>query len=521
MSNLTFIGSTYERYIQAWPDCNGFEYPISVDPTPDQLTCLAFSLPSNFLSPSVDSIANGPLASYMSFTNTSAACGGSDLISRLTTVYNRTIRVMFTVGLTYNKDENVAAQPHFVEGVYSQFMLNAANSNVSSPNFLNENGVKARRGGPGTAVCWISWISTTTQAKGQYVLAYKNPVCGSKAPKIVDSSVETLENFAISYFFEQPQFYHGIENTSVFAAAYNIDISAVTYVSISDSKFDVIVTSDSGAQSDENSCVYKYRLADRDIIVRNMTLISYDFGSLPVSNLTTPADGCITAFNVVSHLSEFVFTNSSAVCGNITDYSGRFQRYFSVPVSVIFRYLDIADGIFHISISTIKPDARRDGSSASFVFFDKNFIQTTTTSETYTFSSASTTLTSIFTSTYAKASVSSTTATSTASSATAFIPTTTTSTITPTSTAVSTLSSSFEPTAKASSGVQSSGSSVKLATTAAVPTDYITPTGYAVPTAYGGPTDYGATVGSNIYKGASYEKVGIISALFAALALAF
>ncbi|ORY44287.1 hypothetical protein BCR33DRAFT_784996 [Rhizoclosmatium globosum] len=310
MSNLTFIGSTYERYIQAWPDCNGFEYPISVDPTPDQLTCLAFSLPSNFSSPSVDSIANGPLASYMSFTNTSAACGGSDLISRLTTVYNRTIRVMFTVGLTYNKDENVAAQPHFVEGVYSQFMLNAANSNVSSPNFLNENGVKARRGGPGTAVCWISWISTTTQAKGQYVLAYKNPVCGSKAPKI--GFLETLENFAISYFFEQPQFYHGMENTSVFAAAYNIDISAVTYVSISDSKFDVIVTSDSGAQSDENSCVYKYRLADRDVIVRNMTLISYDFGSLPVSNLTTPADGCITAFNAVNHLSEFVFTNSSA-----------------------------------------------------------------------------------------------------------------------------------------------------------------------------------------------------------------
>ncbi|KAJ3082323.1 hypothetical protein HDU99_003017 [Rhizoclosmatium hyalinum] len=474
-SNLTLVGSHFERFIQGPPDCSGGDSPVA-DPTADQLTCLAFSLPSNFSSLSHDIVPNGPFASFMSFTNTSAACGGSDFISRLTTVYNRTVSPShFVLGANYNNSAGAETDAHFISSVYTNFYLDSVNG-TKVPVNPPPNGVKARRGGPGSAICSFSWISTVTQAPGQYFLAYKNPVCGSKAPKIVDTSVETQESFGISYYppdIGVPQFSSG--NISIFAAAYHVDISAVKYVSISDAKFDVIVTSNAAAQSADNSCIYEYLLADRAVVSRNMTLISYDLGSLPASNETTPADGCISGFTT-NNLGSFQFTNTSIACGK--DAQNRFQRYFSVPVNVNFRYLDLADTIFNVTVVIDSPpdDSRRDGNAATFVFFDKSFI-----------------------------------------------PTTTTSTIAPTSTAVSTFASSSTVSQSASAKASASGSAV-VATTAvadAVPTGYAAPTAYAAPPAYGAPTAYGAPAANNLYKGASAGKVGIISALVVALALAF
>ncbi|KAJ3278843.1 hypothetical protein HDU79_001163 [Rhizoclosmatium sp. JEL0117] len=475
-NNLTFIGSHFERFVQGQPDCSGGDTPPA-DPSASKLKCLEFTLPSNFTAPAYDSSPNSAFYSFLTFTDQSDACKGSDIVSRLQDVYGRNVSqaAPFFLDLLSN---NTGASAHFIESISIGFWVDSTNSS----NVIKPAAGPIRRGGPGSSSCNINWISTATQIVSDYVLAYKNPICGVNAPKLIDNSTQTRELLAVAYYSTGAVVSFMGEPTSVLSDAYGLKNTSIIVKSVSDSKFDLFVTSDVSSPTADNSCVYEYLAADRSVTVRDFTLQSYDLGSLPVSNLTTPADGCISEFNT-TNLGVYTFANLSDACGSPTDGRARLGRYFSVPIALDFRYLDVADGIFNITVSEDSPERRRDGNTATFVFFDKSFI-----------------------------------------------PTTTTSTIAPTSTVVSTFASSS--TVKASSSIQSttaqtaSGSSVipttavAGATTAATPTGYVVPTGYGAPTGYGGPTAYGAPAANNIYKGASAGKVGIVSALVVALVFA-
>ncbi|ORY36442.1 hypothetical protein BCR33DRAFT_721971 [Rhizoclosmatium globosum] len=477
--NLTFAGSHFERFVAGNPDCVGGDTPVS-DPSADKLKCLEFTLPSNFSAQLNEAnTPTDPFFSYFSFTDNSNNCKGSDLASRLQDVYARNITVNTPIFLSvqYNNTEAVPTDAHFINSISIGFWLDATNSSSVKP---PKPPAPERRGGPTTSNCNILWASSVVQFEGQYILDYKNPICGPEAPKIVDNSTQTREDVSLAEYSRNYGVGFWTKPLKALSDAYGLTNSSIIFKSIDDRKFSLSVTSDASSPSADNSCVYTYLATDRSAVLRNFTLQSYDLGSLPLSNETTPADGCISEFTT-SRLFSFIFTNDSSACGATDNGIERFGRYFSVPIALDFRYLDVADGIFNITVSEDSPDRRRDGNAATFVFFDKSFI-----------------------------------------------PTTTTSTIAPTSTAVSTFASSStvsqSASAKASASQSASGSAVVATTTVAdaVPTGYAAPTVYAAPAAYGAPTvAYGAPAGNNLYKGASAGKVGIVSALVAAFVFAF
>ncbi|ORY44285.1 hypothetical protein BCR33DRAFT_716863 [Rhizoclosmatium globosum] len=344
--NLTFAGSHFERFVAGYPDCVGGDTP-PVDPTADKLKCLEFTLPSNFSAALNEAnTPTDPFFSYFSFTDNSNNCKGSDLASRLQDVYARNITVNTPIFLSvqYNNTEAVPTDAHFINSISIGFWLDATNS--------------SRRGGPTTSNCNILWASSV------------NPICGSKAPKIVDNSTQTREDVSLAEYSRNYGVGFWTKPLKALSDAYGLTNSSIIFKSIDDRKFSLSVTSDASSPSADNSCIRRSS---------QLTLQSYDLGSLPLSNETTPADGCISEFTT-SRLFSFIFTNDSSACGATDNGIERFGRYFSVPIALDFRYLDVADGIFNITVSEDSPDRRRDGNSATFVFFDKSFIPTTTTS---------------------------------------------------------------------------------------------------------------------------------------------
>ncbi|KAJ3080526.1 hypothetical protein HDU99_008137 [Rhizoclosmatium hyalinum] len=189
-ASLNFVGSSFERFVQLSPDCtttSGIAFP---NPTAAQLSCLAFSLPSNFSAPRVDYVFGSQLASKFIFTDTNVNCGANNLISRLSTVYGRNISAQnFVIGTVYNNTESVAEDPHFLETVYIDFMLYPVG--VGAPPRQEARALVKED----VTTCSASWISTVTQAVEGYVLAYKNPICGPNAPRLIDQS----ETHRLSY----------------------------------------------------------------------------------------------------------------------------------------------------------------------------------------------------------------------------------------------------------------------------------------------------------------------------------
>ncbi|ORY44286.1 hypothetical protein BCR33DRAFT_765950 [Rhizoclosmatium globosum] len=438
------------------------------DPSASKLKCLEFTLPSNFTAPAYDSSPNSAFYSFLTFTDQSDACKGSDIVSRLQDVYGRNVSqaAPFFLDLLSN---NTGTSAHFIESISIEFWVDSTNSsNVIKP----------------AAGQFVVEALEAHPIVSDYVLAYKNPICGVNAPKLIDNSTQTRELLAVAYYSTGAVVSFMGEPTSVLSDAYGLKNTSIIVKSVSDSKFDLFVTSDVSSPTADNS----YPSLFATLLFKATTWVLCQ----SAISLLRRTD---VSLNSTQQIFVYTFANLSDACGSPTDGRARLGRYFSVPISFSFHYLDIADGIFNITVSEDSPERRRDGNTATFVFFDKSFI-----------------------------------------------PTTTTSTIAPTSTVVSTFASSS--TVKASSSIQSttaqtaSGSSVipttavAGVTTAATPTGYVVPTGYGAPTGYGGPTGYGAPTGyggptaygapaaNNIYKGASAGKVGIVSALVVALVFA-
>ncbi|ORY36444.1 hypothetical protein BCR33DRAFT_770225 [Rhizoclosmatium globosum] len=317
-----------------------------------------------------------------------------------------------------------------------------------------------------------------------YIVAYNNPVCGSKAPVILDDSSLNRQKYVFADVTPAQEVYFGASNyTTLFSSLFGVDPSAVLLQKLSAKTFSITVTSNPASPSAENSCVYEYLVGDRFAAVRDFTLVKYDLGGTPLLPNTTIEDGCITKGS--TETGPFLFTNTSTFCGD-TEPSSRFSRYFGKSLTS-FYYLDVADGFFNITVNIPPANGRRDPTTAVFHYADLAFSTTTSTT------TSSTTLTS---------------STSTSSTSTTKSTTITTTTTTTTS-AVSSLSSSIATTTSAATFVD------------AVPTGYAAPTGYVAQPAYNGPTAYGAPAANNIYKGASAGKIGIVSALVTALVFSF
>ncbi|ORY44300.1 hypothetical protein BCR33DRAFT_850439 [Rhizoclosmatium globosum] len=116
-------------------------------PNARMLQCLAFSLPQTFIAPNYESKLGGPLQTQMHFTDTSSVCGDPDFLSRVKTVYGASVS----------------------SGMFRIFWIRSW--------------TLVKRGGLSNPFCSLSWISTTVQTPGPYILDYNNPVCGSKVGK--------------------------------------------------------------------------------------------------------------------------------------------------------------------------------------------------------------------------------------------------------------------------------------------------------------------------------------------------
>ncbi|ORY43947.1 hypothetical protein BCR33DRAFT_717075, partial [Rhizoclosmatium globosum] len=134
--SVTFNGGTFERYAVSAQDCYA-DFAVA-NPTPAQLRCLTFSLPATVTVPSDDYNKNNALVNQMTFVDTSPACGGSDLLSRLSTAYGYNAS-----GLLIGGRFNEQAEPVDVLYLEGKF-------NVSKPI-----GTKRRELSTNCAIQWI------------------------------------------------------------------------------------------------------------------------------------------------------------------------------------------------------------------------------------------------------------------------------------------------------------------------------------------------------------------------------
>ncbi|KAJ3079204.1 hypothetical protein HDU99_000115, partial [Rhizoclosmatium hyalinum] len=375
-----------ERFVQGGTDCVGGNPPVA-DPSAAKLKCLEFDLPATFSLVMNDRFPTKPvyldiLYSFLTFTDNSENCKGSDIVTRIQDVYGRIVQnpPLFFLDVHYNNTKAASTDSHFIKSMYAQFWIDPLQGSSAQPQL-------ARRGGPGSSQCDIHWISTVVLSEETYVLANKNPICGPKAPKLLDNSVETLEQFSVTSYSDGS---FSKLPSSALSQAYNVPSSSIIYQP-------ALVTSDASSPSNDNSCVYEYLAQDRHVIVRNFTLQSYDLGGLPASTFNTPTDGCVSSFSIRVP-SAYTFANQSSDCGDVTNPQARFVRYFSVPISVNFQYLDEMDGIFHV---TVLPNSRRDGTSATFVYMDISLLPAATTSTIDLTSTASSSFASTDFSTFA------------------------------------------------------------------------------------------------------------------------
>ncbi|KAJ3055470.1 hypothetical protein HDU99_007558, partial [Rhizoclosmatium hyalinum] len=334
------------------------------------LQCLAFSLPQTFIAPNYESKLGGPLQTQMHFTDTSSACGDPDFLSRVKTVYGASVSSgsPFSISTVFSNSNSQDA-PHFLDSVLIQFFLD-----LTPP---SGNVTLVKRGGLSNPFCSLSWISTTVQTPGPYILDYNNPVCGSNAPNLTDFSDNMSLILGIADVDSDGNIsFQGGNYSDVFSGAYGLNNSAVTYQMESDAAFRIWVSSNQASLSADNSCVYKYLAWQRSISFHKFTLIRYSIGEQTLLDGMDIEDGCIK--HATSYeLGLFNFDNQEGRnCGN-PDPKSRFKRYFGDDVDLSYGLLDVANGLFQIFVGETK---RRDESyPATFHYFDESFSQTLAT----------------------------------------------------------------------------------------------------------------------------------------------
>ncbi|KAJ3033050.1 hypothetical protein HDU99_010856, partial [Rhizoclosmatium hyalinum] len=120
--DTSFVGGSFVRFVPPGPDCinSNVTVPVAL------LKCFDFTLP-DFVAEAdalalVDASINGPLATTMNFTNQDKACGGQDLKSRLSTVYDLPL-IDVQLGTTTNTTEGSALDPHLISSISASFFF--------------------------------------------------------------------------------------------------------------------------------------------------------------------------------------------------------------------------------------------------------------------------------------------------------------------------------------------------------------------------------------------------------------
>ncbi|KAJ3290323.1 hypothetical protein HDU79_003386 [Rhizoclosmatium sp. JEL0117] len=323
VSVLPNTGGPFERLVPPNGDCKTKDNQPIV-PTTAQLSCLALHYCQLY---------------------PSSACGGSDLVSRLTAVYGN-ISTSYATSIAFTSYAP-SVRPVFINEILSSFGI-AGNGT----------------GEPIIAQCLFSWVSSVVLYPTSYIIGYNNPVCGSKAPAILDASELNRQTYLVAQVTSsQRVIFRNVNYVAIFSSLYEASAK----------KFSITITADSAFPSAENSCVYEYIAADRFSLIRDFTLVRYDLGGTPLLPGTNVEDGCIK--NASTENLVLLFTNMSDVCGT-SDPNSRFSRYFG-PSQVRFYYVDVADGYFNITIEIPPSVGRRDSTVAIFHYADLSFPAST------------------------------------------------------------------------------------------------------------------------------------------------
>ncbi|KAJ3080627.1 hypothetical protein HDU99_007868 [Rhizoclosmatium hyalinum] len=349
VNQVRYIGGPFERFVQPSGDC-GTKGRSAIVPNPAQLNCLAFSLPTNFsLSPTTDA---STIASFLSFSNTDVECGGSDLVSRLTAVYGN-ISVNGYFAIQFQTAPSIGGSS-LINGLQVSFSLEG---NANAP-------ILAR--------CNVDWMSASVLPPVSYIVAYNTPVCGPKAPGILDASVFNRQKYVSAVVdASQNVLFDGINYATLFSLLFGVNEYAVSLKQISIFKFAITVTSNPATPTAENSCAYQYLAMDRYAVVRSFTLARYDLSGTQLVPNTKIEDGCISKGFIDENGFHF---NADNICGN-PDPSFRFSRYFDL-ISAEFFYLDVANGFFNVTVEIPSTVRRRDPTTLTFYFAD---LESTTT----------------------------------------------------------------------------------------------------------------------------------------------
>ncbi|KAJ3072476.1 hypothetical protein HDU99_002182, partial [Rhizoclosmatium hyalinum] len=304
----------------------------------------------------------------MTFTNNDPACGDPNLLSRLTLVYGP-VALDWLSTIELNFDYNLAT-PQAYNFVYQALVTFSI------------------QGGNGR--CYLLWYPTTIIAPEVFYLSYNQPTCGPNAPPIIDSSDRIRGILSIAAVTTPPDqtvsfFGDGRLYKTLFAAVYGVDESAVSLNMISYLKFGISITTNPDSPTADDSCVYEYVARQRDVILRQFTLVKYSLGSQTLLPGASIDDGCI--LTAVQTERTITFTNlNDALCG---PSSSRFERYFgSRNLVVNWRVLDMATGVYNVSTT----GSSTNPGDAVFYYHDMAFptSTSTTTTSTSTFTITST-----------------------------------------------------------------------------------------------------------------------------------
>ncbi|ORY22405.1 hypothetical protein BCR33DRAFT_813129 [Rhizoclosmatium globosum] len=471
--SVNFNGGTFERFLGPGQDCYLADLVVA-DPTPATVT-----VPSN------DYNKDNTLVNQMTFVDTSPTCGGSDLVPRLSLAYGHN-----ATGLKFDASFNQDATPYDVLYLRAGFDVS---KHTGKRRDLNTE-------------CAIEWIPTNRLKSTEYVLEYKNPVCGLSAPKLIDDSAENLVLLDSASVYENRMIsLTGGDFQTVLSQAYGVSAETIKSHFICDVKFNITVSSNPDSPNAENSCVYNYIAVDRKLLSRVYSLVDYAIGNqaiLPGMNLQ---DGCINEFMPGSG----TFTNTSVECGDGYP-ENRFERYFGGNINVNVNTLDEANVYLNFTVSN---GGRRAPGDISFHYFDKSFSPTTTIAST----AISTTLsTSTMVSSSAVVSTALDSSTISVNAATA-VASLSASTVIPSVSTTSPIASVKGSAATTiSTSVASNAASTTVVASTTVPTGYVAPTGYGGSTAYGVPA-----AANNIYKSASAGIAGMVTAFIVSLLFAF
>ncbi|ORY23906.1 hypothetical protein BCR33DRAFT_775127 [Rhizoclosmatium globosum] len=346
--SVTFNGGTFERFLGPGQDCYLADLVVA-DPTSAQLRCLTFSLPATVTVPSNDYNKDNTLVNQMTFVDTSPTCGGSDLVSRLSLAYGHN-----ATGLKFDASFNQDATPYDVLYLRAGFDVS---KHTGKRRDLNTE-------------CAIEWIPTNRLKSTEYVLEYKNPVCGVSAPKLIDDSAENLVLLDSASVYENQMIsLTGGDFQTVLSQAYGVSAETIKSHFISDVKFNITVSSNPDSPNAENSCVYDYIAVDRKFLSRVYSLVDYAIGNqaiLPASNGGRRAPGDISFHYFDKSFSPTTTIASTAISTTLsTSTMASSSAVVSTTLDSSTISVNAATAVASISASTVIPSVSTTSAIAS------------------------------------------------------------------------------------------------------------------------------------------------------------